>query len=388
MRETHEFLIPDYFPYFSCKMGACRSACCQGWPISITMQNYFTLLGIECSADLRDRLDRGMYLVDRPTEDEYARFSARYDGECALRLPDGRCSIHAELGPEKLSDVCDLYPRGIRKQPDWECSCAGSCEAVLELLLHHEPPLSFRKKSLSLRIPRTPKRMTYFETLGREVDIRLLFIRIVQDRSLSLNRRLMKLGEVLHRMDVALQAKDADTVEALLNETVEISYDTPAVGTDDLLHGLDVIEQMTDCFDRYSDSIREYGERARSYFADREHAWEQYTRAKADFEEKFPEWERFFEHMLVNHMFFVQFPFQDRPEKLMEEFVALCGVYILLRFLSVGCAQTVTSEEDFIDLCAAMFRMVEHTEFDRYASKLLCGLGCAEAKDVWKLISL
>ncbi len=388
MSETHDFLIPDYFPYFSCKMGACRSACCQGWPVSITMQNYFTLLGIECSAEMRDRLDRGMYLVDRPTEDEYARFSHRYDGDCALRLPDGRCSIHAELGAEKLSDVCDLYPRGIRKQPDWECSCAGSCEAVLELFLRHEAPLTFRKESLTLRIPRTPKRMTYFETLGRETDIRLLFVRVVQDRTLPLNRRLMKLGEVLHRMDAALQTKDAAAVESLLNETIEIPCETPEIGTADLLHGLEIVEKMTDILDRYSDSIREYGECALTYFADRDRAWENYARAKADFEEKFPAWERFFEHMLVNHMFFVQFPFQDRPEKLTEEFVALCGVYILLRFLTIGCAETLASEDDLVDLCAAMFRMVEHTEFDRYASKMLRGLGCIGPKDVWELISL
>ena len=33
---THEYLVPDYVPDFACKMGACRSACCEGWPISFT----------------------------------------------------------------------------------------------------------------------------------------------------------------------------------------------------------------------------------------------------------------------------------------------------------------------------------------------------------------
>ena len=182
MQETHDFLVPDYFKHFSCKMGACRAACCQGWPISITMKNYFTLLGVECSAELRGRLDRSMYLVDRPTEDEYARFSMRYDGECALRLPDGRCSLHAELGPEHLSDVCDLYPRGIRTTPGYECSCAASCEAVLELLIDQKEPISFTRESHTLRMPRKEKRLAKFETLGRETEIRLWFIRIMQEQ--------------------------------------------------------------------------------------------------------------------------------------------------------------------------------------------------------------
>ncbi len=45
MKETHDFLVPDYFPRFACKMGECRAACCRGWPVSISMENYFRLLG-------------------------------------------------------------------------------------------------------------------------------------------------------------------------------------------------------------------------------------------------------------------------------------------------------------------------------------------------------
>jgi predicted permease len=44
MTEPH--LVPDYYPAFSCKMGACRHACCEGWPISVSMKDYFTLLGL------------------------------------------------------------------------------------------------------------------------------------------------------------------------------------------------------------------------------------------------------------------------------------------------------------------------------------------------------
>ena len=98
MKETHTYRIPDYFPYFACKMGACRNACCQGWPISITLQNYFDLLGLECSPDLRRRLDGGMHIADNPSPEHYAQFSPRYDGNCPLRMEDGRCAIHADIG--------------------------------------------------------------------------------------------------------------------------------------------------------------------------------------------------------------------------------------------------------------------------------------------------
>ncbi len=390
MNEPRKFLVPDYFKHFSCKMGDCRSACCQGWPISITMKNYFTLLGMECGQELRDRLDRSMHIVDRPTEDEYAQFSMRWDGECALRLPDGRCSLHAELGPEVLSDVCDLYPRGIRTIPAPECSCAGSCEAVLELLIRKKEPITFAEEAYALRMPRPEKRLAKFETLGRETEIRLFFIRVMQDRSLPLALRLGRLGDSVYRMDTALQKKDAAEVERLLTEGIgeTVTVNTGAVDAEHLRHGLDVVEKMVDLLDGRSDSIRERGEAALAYFGNDANALEKYRSAKTHFESMFPDWEIFFEHMMVNHMFFSQFPYQDRPEKLMEEFVALCAVYVLLRFLAIGCMAEKTEECDLIDVCAALFRLVEHTEFDRIASRLLHGLGCTKPQDLWELICL
>ena len=114
MKQTNDFLIPDYFPDFHCKMGDCRAACCQGWPISISMENYFSLLGMDCPPDLRSRLDVGLRMVEHPTKDEYARFNPRWDGNCPMRMDDGRCSLHAEIGEDSLPEVCRLYPRGIR----------------------------------------------------------------------------------------------------------------------------------------------------------------------------------------------------------------------------------------------------------------------------------
>ena len=110
MKQTNDFLIPDYFPDFHCKMGDCRAACCQGWPISISMENYFSLLGMDCPPDLRSRLDVGLRMVEHPTKDEYARFNPRWDGNCPMRMEDGRCSLHAEIGEDSLPEVCRLYP--------------------------------------------------------------------------------------------------------------------------------------------------------------------------------------------------------------------------------------------------------------------------------------
>lgn len=394
MKETHDFLVPNYFPAFSCKMGKCRAACCQGWPISITMRNYFSLLSINCRKALRERLDCALHLVDHPTEDEYARFSPRYDGDCPMRMADGRCSLHAELGEDVLPDICRLYPRGIRSESGYECSCAGSCEAVLELLIHQKEPISFHTERLTFKMPHTPKRMAYFETMGREREIRLFFIRTVQNRAFSLPRRLMNLGEVLIRMDDALNKKDGEAVEKLLTAQENNTAETEnRLDKTHLQDGLAVAEKMLALLDERSESIRQCGEEALRYFCPNgetgpNDAFTRYEAAKRHFETLFPDWEIFFEHMLVNHMFFSQFPFQDRPESLNNEFIALCAVYALLRFLAVGWMADKTAESDFIDAAAAVFRLIDHTEFDRYASRLLRMLGCAEKSALFSLISL
>lgn len=397
MKETHKFIVPDYYPKFSCKLGACRAACCVGWPVSISMQNYFHLLGMDCPRDLRDRLDRGLRVVDRPTTEEYAHIEPRYDGNCPLRLPDGRCALHAELGEDALADVCRLYPRGIRAENDiYECSCANSCEAVLELLLEHQEPIKFDFCDMTINMPPLPQRTSFFETLGVEHKIRAHLVEVIQARGMTLPQRLIYLGDVLDRMDVAFEHRDRAMLDGILSETPTLqnaaarevipSSDMTNVDAEHLRFGLSTVRQMISILDSRSQSIRACGEAALSYFGDGD--VERYYSARAHFESLLQNWEVFYENMLVNHMFFSQFPFQDRPESMHSEYVALCAVYAILRFLGVGCMAERQDVTALIDGMAATFRLIDHTEFDRYASHLLSHLGCTSREQLYDLISL
>lgn len=389
MKETHEYLVPDYYPQFSCKMGACRAACCVGWPVSITMEDYFKLLGVDCSPELRRRLDISLHLAEHPMPEEYAQFIPRYDGDCRLRLDDGRCALHAELGEDALSYVCRLYPRGPRTEGDYECSCANSCEAVIELLFRHDAPIEFIRQTLTFDLPKSTLRTVFFETVGREQEIRLHFIRILQRREYPLPRRLMLLAAALHDMDAALNAKDEAQVAALLQGEGEMPvYVEKLPDWAHLKLGLEAAARMVELFDRGSDSIRSYGEAALEYFGNDDGAFGRYAIARAHFDALMPKWEVYFENMLVNHMFFARFPFQDRPVSLQDEFIALCAVYALLRFLGIGWMADKNSESDFVDVAAAAFRLIDHTSFDRYAAPALKSLGCGEPEKLQVLISL
>lgn len=389
MQEDPKYLVPDYYPDFCCKQGACRTACCEGWPISFSMKDYFHLLGVPCSPDLRRKLDGAMHLCSHPSQEQYAQINPRYDGMCPLHLPDGRCHLHAELGPDALSAVCRLYPRGIRTGEDREASCANSCEAVLELLLSMGRPLQFQRVPLQANLPDAPARLHPFHTGGREQEIRLWLIRTLQEGDTPLSDRLLRLGKALHAIDQALTDRDDARLDALL--TGCMTHPAPeaiTTGHDQLMAGLETAEEMLAVMDERSRSIRDYGEAALACFGQGEHALSRYQAAAAQFKALIPQWEIWFENMLVNHMFFSQFPFQDRPVPLKDEYLALCAVYALLRFLCLGWTAEHSTLEAAVDVCAAAFRLIDHTDFDRVAALILHRMDCDDWLHLRQLLSL
>ncbi len=389
MSDVQEYLAPDYYPDFHCKMGACRHACCEGWPISVTMNDYFRLLGVDCSPALRRRLDGSLHLAEHPTPEAYAQISPRYDGSCPLHLPDGRCALHAELGDGILAAVCRLYPRGVRNGADREVSCANSCEAVLELFLHRTEPLTFRPLRSDFGLPDAPPRLHDFHTAGREQAIRLWLIRQVQDRRYPLAQRMMLLGSALHAMDLALTARDEARVDRLLtgSEAVPVP-ELPHFDRSHVLAGLHTVERFLAITNEHSHSIHNYGEAALRFFRGSADPFAQYTAAAARFAALAPQWETWLEHMLVNHLYFVQFPFQDRPIPLADEYLAVCAVYVLLRCLLVGWMATHEGDAELVDVAAAAFRLIDHTSFDRYAAPLMKDLGCDIGDRLWELLAL
>lgn len=373
MNDPQPYLVPDYYPSFHCKMGECRHPCCEGWPVSITMKDYFTLLSIDCSPALRRRLDTALHLAPHPTEEAYAQITPNYEGQCPLHLPDGRCGLQAELGANVLAAVCQLYPRGVRPGEHPECSCACSCEAVPELLLNHPEPLRFVSLPLQFNMfPYQPQHQ--FRTGGREQEIRLWMIFHLQRRDYPLHQRLLLLEQAMLAMEQALAHADAARVERLLTNQEPLSI-PPCCQADEaqLTAGLSAAEKLLALMDASSASIRTYGEEVMALFP--RPNFSLYQQAAAQLERLIPQWEIWLEHLLVNHMFFAQFPFQDRPVDPQDEFLALCAVYVLLRFLLVGHAWLHPSQEHLVDVVAGAFRLIDHTEFDRYAAPVLKQLG-------------
>ena len=276
-----------------------------------------------------------------------------------MRLADGRCGLQVEAGEDALPAVCRQYPRSIRLG---ECCCSTSCEAVIELL-DRKAPIQFQAISLEdTAYPR--KRVHFFETGGREIEIRLWPIAFLQDRSIPLGRRLARLGEGVRHLDEALTAHDFNALDDLLSGKTDIRVPELADG---ISTALDIVRQLLVRLDDLSDSIRDYGKIAVRHF-DREGTLSREAIAHR-LSQTSPYWEAWFENMMVNHMYFSQFPFQDRPVSLKDEIIALYAVYALLRFLTIGAGDG--TKRRMADIAAALFRLVDHTAFDCYAVPIL-----------------
>lgn len=383
---TKTFLMPDYYTSFKCKTGDCRRSCCEGWQVTFSLDDYFRLESEECSPELRDRIDRGVKVSLHPTPEAYAVVNRDYYGNCPMRLEDGRCAIHAEMGEGALATVCRLYPRGIRTVPDYECSMTNSCEGVAEMLLDRSEPVKFIRQTLTVDVPVDNGRAYNFKTFGREQEIRLKLISILQDRSRPLYRRLTALGSALEDVGRAVESADESITEEFLSKEYRAESIDAAVTAERLEDGLKTARAFLELIDEDSVSVREYGSRALEYFYGA--GLEKYFGAEKKFRSIVPEWENWFENILVNHMFFQQFPFQDRPDSPGDEYVAVCSVYAMMRFLCLGCACTASDKSDITDIIAALFRLVDHTDFDRYASARLKSLGCDSPSEISDLILL
>jgi hypothetical protein len=183
-----------------------------------------------------------------------------------MRLEDGRCSIHAELGENMLSDVCRLYPRGLRIEPEKECSCSNSCEAVLELLFSKEEPIKFISDICPNPLPPMGKRGFVYPTMGFEQKIRLHLIKIIQDRTLSLSERLFVLGNQMRTLEEIIEKQDKTALEKWFETTEKSTSYKNKANSETLDYGIKVMKEILKLIDKQSESVSSFGEEAISFF--------------------------------------------------------------------------------------------------------------------------
>lgn len=338
------FLVPDYYPKFACKCGDCRSTCCQGWGIPISMEEYFNLIGRECSPLLRQRLDAAFHLADKRSPEHYAMVTPRFDGHCRLQADDGYCMLQRECGEDAIPTVCRYYPRAPRLSPFPECCTSASCEKTLELLFADTNPVEYVPMELTFRITEPPT--TDFPA-DRYIAIRIEAFALLGDRSLSFSQRVERLTYRLFEMDGQTSLPDNSAPDA--DETL-------------------VLEFLSE-LERTSGTLRELMPNVREYYSRHSGTKSAEILAKA-----VDELDIKLEKLFVNHLFYKSFPnaFVSAENHLCEEAMALCMAIACTKLISAAYLDRPEScDTAFVDTIAQVFRVVEHSRFDECAVRFL-----------------
>ena len=324
MHDEALWLEPDYFEDFRCKCGDCRSCCCDGWDIAVSREEYFRLIGMECSDELHHRLECAFRIPEEPAPERFRLISSNWLGECPMRDEDGLCMLQKECGEDALPEICRVYPRSLKKEGELlQACCSGGCEAVVETLMNHDR-LRFRFARLHAR-----------PELVEATDVNLLMLgricmECLQDRSIELRERILEVRRTVCGTDGKIPALDA---------------------------GLDAFECVLPVLERAS--LMPY----RDAILDLWNAHEKYAEAANAFAARFPDWERWMENLLINHLVYMNFPRVDARMSYEEALKGLCGTWALLRMACIAHTTEHPDEEAFVDVAAAVFRLVEHSSF-------------------------
>lgn len=325
---------PDYFGDFHCKCGDCRNCCCVGWDIAVGMEEYFRLIGMECSEELHRRLECAFRVPKEPSPDHYRLISPNWLGECPMRDADGLCMLQKECGEAALPEICRVYPRALKHEGEmYEAVCSNSCEVVVENLM--------RPERLGVRLVKMDADSEIEDAAdGNLLDLGRRAMELLQSDGEALPQRIGKICGLFAGREVA-----------------PIDFDARERGLVNLMAMLEELQEE-------SGALRRFGAAAFArYGADCPDAAQNFSMDVAALEARFPRWERWFENILANHMLFMNLPCVDARLKTEQTIPGLCALYGTMRAVCAAYARENPRREDLADALAGIFRMAEHSSF-------------------------
>lgn len=376
----YKYNIPYYYESFVCKCGDCRHPCCIGWKISVGQDEYFRLIGRDCSEKLRRSLDRAFVRCENPSPESFVEVVHDWYGRCPIMDENGLCSLQVECGEEAIPRICRYYPRSARAcGNENELFCATSCEKTVELLTSDDRPYGFCKAELCTE-PAETDTDTAPETYHKINHIRDICIGTLSNRKLHLKSRIINLRGKLELLQDYTSINTSE-IDILLKYTSDDEISTD-ITPDSLRNAFDAEVKLVNWFAENSASIADYINDAYETLGldeitdeELDSAYLKYRGLSCEFDKKYPRWEVMLEKLLINHLCFCEFPVRTRGNRLSHTALSLCAVYCMLRFLLISCTASDSSYERFVDIVSAAFRLMDHTRFDSNSVIILNKLG-------------
>ena len=216
MEKKYFYFQPQYVSKFKCDGSKCDAHCCrEEWNILIdeeTFKQYRQLNSPEILAGLKFYPDEKKYFIE-------------FGGKkyCPFLNEKKLCSLQLEHGENFLSRTCATYPRITNSFGYFfERSLILSCPVAAEMILFSEEPLAFEFVEVPEKIHSLNGKIFFQKILAPNeltehfIEIQVAMISILQERTLTLDQRLIVLGFFVDRLAEIFSDFDADALTKLI----------------------------------------------------------------------------------------------------------------------------------------------------------------------------
>lgn len=213
--QNYLYFQPQYFREFICDASKCNDNCCKKfWNIDIDKATYEKYSHLQPENFARAIIEHF----------DYDAANDRYllkDHPCPFLTEKNLCRIQLEFGEKFLSPTCRTYPRVICYFGNFfERSLALSCPVAAEKILFNPEPMSFELLMSEEDIFNHKVHISHMHVderlLPHVIDIQAAMISILQERTLTIDQRLIVLGFFLDRLDELSGAFDETALIKLI----------------------------------------------------------------------------------------------------------------------------------------------------------------------------
>lgn len=210
---VYRCLQPEYVKDFRCDGKACDAQCCRGWNIQLDKE------AVERFHKAPKKLRRELFSHISKNETTGVHEIVKKNDACPMLGGDLLCSLQKRRGEGFLADVCAEYPRLTTQFPEkLERALCMTCPVAAKLALLNETPMKFEEVEV------TTQRESYFQQADDEeaiarlriFDLQKESIGILQDRSLPLPGRLVKLALFLDRAESLVAEERGEEISQIL----------------------------------------------------------------------------------------------------------------------------------------------------------------------------
>lgn len=382
MEKTRPMLIPQYMHEFSCIGSTCEDSCCAGWRVNIdevTYKKYKKSRDKELKPLLEKNIIRNR---SNPSSDNFAKIKMGDGGRCSFLSEENLCKVQLNLGEDFLSNTCATYPRSLNRiNGVIEKSLTMSCPEAARLALLNPNGIDFDE---------TEELVNTHGFIAKELDtsdpilmnkpirnfweIRIFTIQVLQDRTYSLNERLILLGLFFRKIQEAVDLGKLHSIQNIIahyanmmtdGETKSVLSNVPA----HLAIQMELCKELLDYrvahgigSERYKKCLSETLQGIQ-YTNERkvEEITERYNEVFEEYFKPFmSEYEYILENYLVNYVFKNLFPFGNKT--MFEDYIMLVIHYSMIKLHLIGMAgfHKGLTTDLVITLIQSFSKSVEH----------------------------